>query len=264
MDNVLDNFLITSFEPQDGLWYGWHLNGALAYLKREGEIWQAAYTVLPLKDITDEWYGPKEEIPPEGLLCSMTVGPGTGLTLYPSYISEKPYLVPLPEKVSLVPAAEVRFTALFPPLMSFETEDNQRIAAFTPFTCADAWFGDDTASGFLCLSLRSSCITWDQAALCAAPRSLIRCPLVIRNRSKVPLELDRLAIDTESLSIYEHEGCAWSDTVAMDSLVGGNIEMNVLPETRESYRKIRAAVRNGMSDIFIRQSADFIKNITSL
>ncbi|MDR1029812.1 MAG: hypothetical protein LBL76_02960 [Treponema sp.] len=263
MDNLLANFLIKSFEPQDGLWYCWNLNGALAYLKKEGEIWQAAYTVLPLKDLTDEWYGPKEEVPPEGLPRSITVGPGTGLTLYP-YMREKPYLVPLPEKLCLVPTAEVRFTALFPPLMAFETEDNQRIAAFTPFTCSEAWFGDDTASGLLCLSLPSSCITRDQAAVCAAPLSLIRCPLVIRNRSKTPLELDRLAIYTEPLSIYEHEGCAWSDTVAMDSLIAGNIEMTVLPETPESYRKIRAAVRSGMSDIFIRQSADFIKNITSL
>jgi hypothetical protein len=263
MDNCLANFLIKSFELQDGRWYCWNLNGVLAYLKKEGEIWEAACTVLPLKDMTDEWYGPKEEVPPETLPRSMTVGPGTELTLYP-YMSEKPYLVPLPAKLCLVPAAEVRFTALFPPRMSFETGDNQRIAAFTPFTCPEAWFGDDTASGVLCLSIPSTYITRDQAAVRAAPLSLIRCPLVIRNRSKTPLELDRLAIYTEPLSIYEHEGCAWSDTVAMESLIGGNIEMNVLPETPESYRKIRAAARNGMGDIFIRQGADFIKNITSL
>ncbi|MDR1985410.1 MAG: hypothetical protein LBP88_00370 [Treponema sp.] len=259
----MDNFLINTFEPQEGRWYCWNVNGALGYLKKEGALWQTAFQVRLFKDMTDDFYGPQEGVPPEALPRSVMVGPGTALTLYP-ILSEKPYLVTLQKKLSLVPAAEVRFTVLFPPMLSFETGDNQRIAAFRPFTCSEAWFGDDTASGILCISLPSHCIIWDPEAACKAPLSLIRCPLVIRNRSKTPLELDRLAIYTEPLSIYEHEGCLWSDTVALDSIIGGNIEMNVIPETPESYRKIRVAARNGMGDILIRQGADFIKNITSL
>ncbi|MDR0721592.1 MAG: hypothetical protein LBF75_02190 [Treponema sp.] len=259
----MENFLINTFEPQEGLWYCWNVNGALGYLKKEGSLWQTAFQVVLFKDMTDDFYGPYEAVPPKALPRSVMVGPGTGLTLHPM-VSERPYLLPMQEKICLVPAAEVRLTLLFPPVLSFETVDNQRIAAFTPFTCSEAWFGDDTASGMLCISLPAHCIIWDHEAACTAPPALIRCPLVIRNRSKTPLELDRLAIYTEPLSIYEHEGSLWSDTVALDSIVGGNIEMNVLPETPESYRKIRVAARNGMRDILIRQGADFIKNITSL
>ncbi|MDR2798642.1 MAG: hypothetical protein LBB80_09895, partial [Treponema sp.] len=259
----MDNFLINTFEPQEGLWYCWNVNGALGYLKKERARWQTAFQDLPLKDMTDDFYGPREEAPPEALPRSVMVGPGTALALHP-VLSEKPYLVTLQEKLCLVPAAEARFTVLFPPALAFETADNQRITAFTPFACSEAWFGDDTASGILCRSLPSHCIIWSSELVCTAPLSLIRCPLVIRNRAKTPLELDRLAIYTEPLNIYEHEGCLWSDTVALDSIIGGNIEMNVLPETPESYRKIRVAARNGMGDILIRQGADFIKNITSL
>lgn len=259
----MDTSFIDAFEPQAGRWYEWNLNGALAYLRKEGTFWQTAFQEIPLKDITDDFFGPQDAAPPEGLLRSLTVGPGTALTLRP-VLSEKPYLVIMQEKLYLVPDTEAPLTVLFPPVLSFETGDNQRIAAFTPFTCSEAWFGDDTASGMLCRSLSPRCIIWNPLALCAAPLALIRCPLVIRNRSKTPLALDRLAIYTEPLSIYEYEGCLYTDTVAMDSTPRGDLEMTVLPETPEAYRKIRTAARNGMGDILIRQGADFIKNITSL
>ncbi|MDR3115895.1 MAG: hypothetical protein LBU25_10300 [Treponema sp.] len=259
----MDTFLINAFEPQEGRWYCWNVNGAVGYLKKEGTRWQTAVQVLPFKDMTDDFYGPREEVPPEGLPRSVMVGPGTALTLRP-VLSEKPYLVPVQERLCLVPATEAHFTVLFPPALAFETEDNQRIAAFTPFTCSEAWFGDDTASGALCVSLPPRCLTRHPEEASSAPPSLIRCPLVIRNRSKTPLELDRLAIYTEPLSIYEHKGSLWSDTVALDATVGGNIEMNVLPEIPEAYRKIREAPRNDTGDFLIRQGADFIKNITSL
>jgi hypothetical protein len=240
------------------------VNGALAYLRKAGDYWQTAFKEIPVQDMTDDFHGPREsEQPPEALPRFLTVGTGTALTLYPA-LSEKPYLVSMQDTLCLFPGAAAHFTALFPPVLYFETADNQRIAGFIPFTRSDAWFGDDTASGMLCVSLPPHFISPQSPAAEDTPLSLIRCPLVIRNHSKTPLELDRLAIYTEPLSIYEYEGSLWSDTVAMDSLLGGNIEMNVLPETPESYRKIRAAERSGMKDILIRQGADFIKNITSL
>jgi hypothetical protein len=259
----MDNFLADTFEPQEGRWYCWNLNGAAGYLKKDGEHWQTAVQVLPFKDMTDDFYGPREEVPPEGLPGSVMVGPGTAVALRP-VLSEKPYLVIMQEKLCLVPAAEAHFTLLFPPAVSFETMDNQQITAFTPFTCSKAWFGDDTTSGVLCVSLPSRCIILHHEDTPIFPPSLILCPLVIRNRSKTPLELDRLAIYTEPLNIYEDAGYLWTDTVALDSTLGGNIEMNVLPEIPGSYRKIREAARSDPGDFLIRQGADFIKNITSL
>ena len=214
----MENFLLNTFEPQEGLWYCWNVNGALGYMKKEGERWHTAFQGLLFKDMTDDFYGPHQGVPPEALPRSVMVGSGTALTLSPMF-SEKPYLVPIEEKLCLVPAAELRLTLLFPSVLSFETEDNQRIAAFTPFTCSEAWFGDDTASGMLCISLPSHCIIWDPEAACTAPTSLIRCPLVIRNRSKTPLELDRLAIYTEPLSIYEHEGSYENEKIIILNII---------------------------------------------
>ncbi|MDR2633511.1 MAG: hypothetical protein LBC51_07805 [Treponema sp.] len=263
MDTFLSGF-ITAFAIQDGRWYCWNVNGALGYLRKEGARWQSAFQSLPFQAMTGEFSGPTEAAPPQGLARSLTIGAGSEVSLRP-LLNARPYLALMQEKLCLLPSAEARLVVLFPPVLCFETEDNQRIASFTPFTCPQAWFGDDTSEGILCCSLPSRCIINDPQSLGTYPRVLVRCPLVIRNRSKTPLELDRLAIYTEPLSLYEHEGYVWSDTVAMDSsLGGGDIEMNVLPDTPEAYRKIRGAARNGMGDILIRQGADFIKNITSL
>ncbi|MDR2398440.1 MAG: hypothetical protein LBD74_06745 [Spirochaetaceae bacterium] len=259
----MENFFGAAFEPQEGQWYCWNTNGARGYIQKKGERWYMAFQALPFTEMTGGFAGPLEVESPGDLPRSVMIDPGNALVVYP-VLNEKPYLVPLTEKLSLVPAGEVRLTVLFPPVLVFETPEGQRIGTFTPFTCAEAWFGDDTAQGMLCASLPASCLVWEDAEALKAPPSLIRCPLRIHNHSKTPLELDRLAIYTEPLSIYNYEGLVWTDTVVMDCTVGGNIEMNLLPDIPESYRKIRGPVHSGMGDILIRQGADFIKNITSL
>ncbi|MDR2110898.1 MAG: hypothetical protein LBP32_06280, partial [Spirochaetaceae bacterium] len=107
------------FEPKEGIWYRWDLNGARAWLWKGGAVWRTAFEAVAPEDMTDDFGGPREALPPESLSGYDAAGPGGRAALRPG-LGEKPWLVTLPRPTRFFPEAEVHYDVLFPPELRFE------------------------------------------------------------------------------------------------------------------------------------------------
>jgi hypothetical protein len=244
------------FEPREGTWYRWDLNGARAWLWKGGPIWRTALEAIAPEDMNGDFGGPHEALPPESFSGYDAAGAGSRVALRPG-LGEKPWLVTIPGSMRLFPGAEVRFSVLFPPELRFELSPESFLTGAMPLVISEAWVGDDTVSGQIGLSLPPFLVSPEGSA--GHIPSLILGGLVVFNASKSPVELDRLVIYTGSLSLYEQGGRLFSDTVAAEILPGGDIKLQVIPF--EGGEKIDGKTQNGMGDILIRRGTDFIKEL---
>jgi hypothetical protein len=244
------------FEPLDRIWYRWNLNGAFAWLMKEGDIWRTAFKTVSPEKMNDDFGGPEEALPPEGVPVREAVGPRGPAALRPD-LGEKPYLVAIPNPVRFFPGAEAYFDVLLPPALRFELSPDSSLSQAMPFALSESWFGDDPVSGRICLSLPPRFVS--RHAGSPIP-SLIRGALEVCNRSKAPAELDRLVIYPESLSLYTRGERVFSDTVAADFLPGGDLKIRTVPF--EGGERINGRPHSVVGDILIRRGTDFIKEFT--
>jgi hypothetical protein len=241
------------FRPKDGIWYRWDLNGASAWLMKKGDAWRTAFKTISPEDMGDDFGGPQEAPPPEGLTVYETIRTGVKAALLPT-LGEKPCLVTMPNPIRLFPKTQVRFGVFLPPLLRFELFQNGGLSQAMPFAFSESWFGNDTVSGRLCLSLPSGLVSRHEREVPHIP-SLVLGGLEVCNCSKNPVDLDRLAIHTESLNVYERGNRFFSDTTAVDFLAGGDIKLRVVPF--EGGKRIT----DKPGDVFVRRGTDFIKEI---
>jgi len=86
---------------------------------------------------------------------------------------------------------------------------------------SDTWFGPDTISGELCYALRSRC-RLDPGS--ARPPYRAVTPLVIHNRFRECLALERVKVPVRQLSLYaEPHGQLWTNELALERTEDGDL-----------------------------------------
>ncbi|QQO09721.1 hypothetical protein [Breznakiella homolactica] len=268
------------FEPREGQWYRWSLNGAFAYIQKKDEEWRAGFIRTGYAEMTADFRGPEEADPPDDMETVFSIGKGKRIALRP-YLSDKPYLVSVQNSIRLLPGAETRFDVTLPPVVRFEITKDETLAEAMPLRLSETWFGD-TMSGTLCVSLPTSLVPRvrntpaggepenseaeqdPESILFSDALSLIHCEMVVRNISKVPMDLDHLAIYTDILNVYEYKDHLISDTVVMDGLSGGELKMFVRTRSHPAYKKITSGTRGGVGEVLIHRGVDFLKTLTAI
>jgi hypothetical protein len=230
------------FEPEEGRWYHWNLNGAVIYLRRDGDAWRAAVRPVPLRELSPQAGGPGTDLPPGELPGYVVASSGRKAALRP-YFYEKPYYITFREKVCLAPEAETRLDLALPPVFQLEPAGEPELFRFTPFPLSEAWAGDNTMSGFLCASLPARLLPPDFQAL----SSFIHGELIFRNHTKTVLEIERLVLNTNSLGVYEKAGRLRCETAVVDTNGGGELKVNFLPGAPEGYGAVTPAKKTGWS-----------------
>ncbi|TXT50872.1 MAG: hypothetical protein FD137_179 [Spirochaetes bacterium] len=215
---------------------------------------------------------------PPDLPTAFTVSGGKTIALRPS-LSDIPYLVSARNEVKIMPSSEAWFAIALPPVLKFMTESQAPLHSFHPFTVSKTWFGDKTA-GNLCLSLPieldPSCNReqnfnqeMDEAIKAKSSkylncRSLIQCKLVVRNRSKEPIETKRLAIFTDLLSLYEKGTSLVSDTVVIVATQDGTLQNNIDSAPYRGLPKIHSAPNAGLSEVLVKRGVSFLRSIAGI
>ena len=247
-----------TFKPKDKIWYCWHLNGASAYLLKNGDSWQTAFKTIPFCERTNDFSGPDTENPFESLPITSVWGTGDEVILHP-YFSSPPYILNSRDKIRIAPGQKVYFTAFLPPMLRFEITSETVFSEFMPLVPSQTLYGPDTISGKLGYSLKDVLLP-KQAEDMRSPSCLIRCDILIVNYSKTMFEPEYFVLLAEPLNVYVHMDRLVSDTLEID--VSGVDQKTNCFQIRSEGRIVNAGNKNRAGENFIRQSVDIIKVIT--
>lgn len=226
------------FEPRDGCWYHWDLNGAACGFSRNGDEWRAAVTPCMLRDLRPGIRGPEPAPPPPA--SYFIVAAGREVILRP-YFYEKPYYIQFLPKIRLLPEAETRLDLALPPVLRLELAGELELLQFAPFLLSETWAGDDTMSGSLCISLPVP----SPVSSFKGVSSFIYGELIFRNHTKATLDIDHLVLSANSLNIYEKEGRLLCESIIVDTNGGGELKVNPRPGIPEGYRTLTTAKKTG-------------------
>ncbi|MDR2536335.1 MAG: hypothetical protein LBD29_09940 [Treponema sp.] len=248
-----------TFRPKDTVWYRWRLNGAEAYLKKDGESWQTAFKIIPFYEWSADFGGPEERAPPESLSISNAWGFGDDVALHP-YLSLKPYLLTVRERMRISPGMDVCFAADLPPLLKFELSPETVLAEAEPFSVSQTWFGADTMTGEFGYSLIGRLLP-RQSKQKGSSSTLIHCEIYIKNNAKTMFDLDDFVVYPEHLNVYLYEDRLISDTLELEYL-GTDEKINVNETKGYGYKLISPSIKTDVGTIIARRSVDLIKHIT--
>lgn len=258
------------FTPSDIVWYRWKLDGASVYLRKNGDEWRAATVPVRIAAIEPEAGGPDPEDPPEGAQVAFAVAEGATVALRP-YLPEQPYLIVVRNDLRIMAGAEARFDVALPPRYRAELPSGEAVLDYAPFILSSTWFGDKTG-GTLCGSLptaldpqcRGEIETGD--GCCAEPdyRALVGCEITVRNASRFPIDLKRLAIYTGLLNIYERGGRLVTDPVRVDGLEDGSLRMTVQAPAPGTETGLLTAARGGQREMLVSRGVKFLRAITGI
>lgn len=266
------------FSPKDLQWYAWELDGARAWLRKNGEEWRLALEEIDFRTIQPGSQGPTPAVPPPDLSVFFGVGKEKKIALRPQ-LAQRPYVIAARNNVRLLPGAEAQFDIALPPILRFELEDGKVLLEAEPFTVPNTWFGDKT-SGNLSLSLPMAldprCAGEKKApADTSEPgshnaerylscRSLIQCRLIIRNQSKEPINLDRLAIFTDLINVYQKGDSMVTDSVVIVANADGELQTRIEKEKSPELTVLQAARSSGISEILVRRGVSFLKRVAGI
>ncbi len=275
--------------PKESQWYRWKLDGASIWMRKNGEEWRFAASSIPFKQIQSDSEGPLPVDAPDDLPIALTVSPGKKAALRP-HPSTAPYLVSARNEVKIYPGTEAQFDIALPPTFRIELEDGSPLFESLPFVTPYTWFGDKT-SGDLCLSLPieldphcknergyfkemgpNTDISLDpimqeslrRAAQYLSCRSLIHCKIIVKNKSKEPLDVKRLVIFTSLMNVYQEQDNLVSDTVIITATADGSLQTNIDDSAYKNLPKIHTAPKTGLNELLVMKGVSFLRSITGL
>jgi len=264
--------LIWSFTFPEDIWYCWHLAGANIFVRRRGKYWDSFCRTLQWSEHSGVYSGPVQEEPAAADLINTAVRNEETATLQMCF-PEKPFLINL-EALRLLPGTETSLTLQLPPAFRLiagdnpiQTEPEETLFTFTPFTLKEAWYGEDTMKGIICSVLPGILIpdsdtpaTAGTAPATASPPG-IECTVLIRNRTKGQLDLTRVPLYTDTLAVYEINGKFISDQPLIEPH-GSDFRETIIKE--QGVLLAPPAIKSGMGDTLIRRGTEIIRNITGL
>lgn len=255
-----------SIRPAQRTWYRWRLNGAEAFLYRNGEEWRTVCVPVPLSGLSSVADGPEPAEPPADAPVLITVSGGASVALKP-VMPGRPYLIAVRNSIRVLGGGAARFEVDLPVSFRFELDGGVSAGEIYPYVLSNTWFGD-TTGGILCYSLRTALEPQcgGEAAVSAENpvrrRSLVRCPIVLRNEAKVPLDLKQLAVYTDLLGVYEAPDGLATDTVVVVGLSDGALKMSVVP-LGGAFPRLSSAPP-GQNELLIRRGVNFLRAVTGV
>jgi hypothetical protein len=260
-----------SFELREAVWYRWCLEGAEIFVCRRENQWYSLCRRIRWKERSAECSGPLETEEPRGAVHSALWGGGSAAALRP-YLPVKPFLTN--PGLLLFPGMETSLELDLPPLLYVSASaeaspgrgNGETLFTIVPFTLNESWYGVDTMHGILCSSLPPSSGSPGAVA--------IRCRVLIRNRARTVLELDKLPLHAGELGVYERDGELISDTPVIDVYGEGDYRMSVkAPEEGNPVSNhgtwvsshgtlLAPGNKSGVGDMLIHHGTRIIKNIT--
>ena len=281
------------FEPEELSWYRWKLDGAALWMRKNGQEWRFTLETVPFKHLISDSSAAEPVEPPRDIPIALAVAEGKKVALR-AHPSPMPYLVSARNEVKIHPGAEARFTIALPPVLRVELESGYVLYEGSPFTTTYTWFGDKM-SGNLCLSLPieldpeckneqnvfnnvpegegTNAIpsvsppmqqSFQRAAQYLACKTLIQCKIVVKNKSKEPLDVKRLAIFTDLMNVYEKAGTLVSDTVVITGNADGALQTNIDDTGYRNLHKLHSAAKAGLNEVLIMKGVSFLRNIAGI
>jgi hypothetical protein len=254
-----------SFKPKENVWYRWRLNGAEAYLRKNGENWDTAFKTIPLLERTADYGGPEEGCEPSNADIAHSWAEGESVSLHP-YLSPKPYLPTVREKVRILPGMGTGFVANLPPLLKFELSPEAVLAESMPFMVPQTWFGADTMIGEFGHSLIGALRSHQESAE-EKSSILIHCEIYVKNNAKIPFDMDHFAVYPEPLNVYLHNNQLISDSLELEFLgileFTGAVEKVTVNEIEcPDHQLLSPGIKTGVGQLIAKHSVNIIKNIT--
>ena len=250
------------FAPAEKTWHCWRLNGAAAYIRKDGDNWEAAFSCVPARERIDAFGRADDEPPPESLARVFASSAGERVFLHPFFLPAS-YAIRLGALLRVAPERSFRLSVDLPPLLKFETAPGREIASFEPFKTSKAFVGPDLMRGEICRAIDLDLSRAGGVLKDGAPSAFIRCEVTIVNGSKAPLELESFVIDPEPLSVYAIGEALVADALEL-SFVDGECRPRASKCEDARSRLLSAGVRYSVGESFARRSADIIKDIASI
>ncbi len=255
-----------SFNPSNGQWYRWRLNGAEIYLRKDGEEWRSVFLPIRYEDLAPIADGPELASPPTDAPVSFVIARGNRVALRPSP-PRRPFLIDVGNSIRLMLGSEAYFQIDLPIEARLETENGDCVGEGLPFILTNAWFGDKL-SGVLCYYLRQNLDPYsrgerkENGESARLFRSLARCKLRIRNGTKGAIDLKHIAVYTDLLPVYDSgDGLVTSD-ILVDSLSDGGLKMSV--QTESARGPLLAAARVTQSELLVKRGVNFLRELTGI
>lgn len=252
------------FNPQEGSWYRWRLNGGIVFLCRKGTHWHYAVKAKNRDGLDDIFDGPELDEEPHDLDQSIAISSGKTVALRPTMIN-KPIVIDAINSLQILRNQEVRLSIDLPVSYHFELENGETLCRLNTFNLPKTWFGD-TSSGIFCFSWPTHLIPSlaDPTTPQRTYGSMLSCQILIRNSAKSILELKHFAVYTEMLDIRVHKGRMVTDTVLLEGLSDGNLKMSLEPNTDARKDTVLYHASLGHTELLVKRGVSFLRSITGI
>ncbi len=254
----------STFTLSPGTTYGIRFPGAGIYFRAEGVLWGIAveYPDRPLRP------APASALrnPPKDLEWRYSALLGAAeLTLRPA-LSPRPYEVQLEPTISILPGVELD-GYVFLPLQAEILAAAGTILASVPLQRRkNSWFGSPQ-EGILCEAVVSDFNAAEELGrfLGNPSPAVAVCPVSVRNDMAEGMNLSRLCIPTDILSVYGGEGIYATDRVLCSFTADG---VQVKPKRGMDpllgRMEVRHPARKGPEERFFTRGMDLLRYITGI
>lgn len=254
----------STFALSPGSTYAIRFPEASLYFRAEGVLWGVAseYSAKPQRP------SPAAAVrnPPRSLEWRYSALLGAAeLTLRPM-LSPRAYEVQLGTAVSILPGVELDGYVFLPLHAEILAAEGTMLGSLPLRRKKNSWFGSPQ-EGVLCEAVVSDfCAAEELGRFLSDPSpAQAVCPITVRNDMAEGMDLSRLCIPTDILSVYGGEGIYATDRVLCSFTADG---LQVKPKRGMDpllgRMEVRHAARRGPEERFFSRGMDFLRYITGI
>ncbi|MEF8787867.1 MAG: hypothetical protein V5A84_02245 [Planctomycetota bacterium] len=193
----------------------WQIGPLKLYIHRSGHEWHLA--TEEVREQEDGLAVAGEAEPGEDIQWRRWANPGgeDRLRLAP-LMPDRPVVVRPKAPLAFPPGAGGTLYARIPVWVQLNVggEDHEVTLCEVPsITLSNTWFGPDTTEGELCYSMASTLVS-ELESVNPAPHRAI-CALHLQNEAEEPLNLERMCIRGQQISVSGLDGCLWTSEVTV-------------------------------------------------